>query len=430
MPSKLKVLVIGGGGREHALVWKFAQSPLAGEILCAPGNAGIAKLARCVPVKATDLDGIVALAQQEAVDLVVCGPETPLIAGLTNRLDAARIPTFGPNESAMQLEGSKGWARGLMEKASLPIPEYEVFNDPHEAEAYVRAHPGPIVVKADGEAAGKGALVCDDTDQAVEAVRRIMVEKAFGEAGERVVIEERLEGEEFSAMAFMQGGVIHPMPMSQDHKRAYDGDRGPNTGGMGAYSPVRAVTPELEHEVVETILKPLVSVLAEEGITYNGVIFPGLMITDKGLKIVEFNGRFGDPEAEVLAARMDFDLLEVYHAGAHGELNQKMELAWKPGASACVVMASEGYPGAYDTGKPISGLEAAAQVPDTVVFHSGTAAGPGGEIVTAGGRVLAVTAWGETGPAALRRAYEAVETISWDGAFYRKDIGHRLLTGD
>ncbi|MBW3621881.1 MAG: phosphoribosylamine--glycine ligase [Armatimonadetes bacterium] len=423
----MKLLVIGGGGREHALVWKLAQSPLAGQILCAPGNAGIAQLATCVPIKANDLDGIVSLAQQEQVDLVVCGPETPLIAGLTDRLHAARIPTFGPSEAAMQIEGSKGWARGLMVKANLPIPEFEVFNDPHEAEAYVRAHPGPLVVKADGEAAGKGALVCDDTDGAVEAVRRIMVEKAFGAAGERVVIEERLEGEEFSAMAFLQDGVILPMPVSQDHKRAYDGDKGPNTGGMGAYSPVPAVTEEMEHEVVDQILKPLVGALAEEGITYNGIIFPGLMITDKGVKIIEFNGRFGDPEAEVLVARMDFDLLEVYHAAAHGELTDATTLAWKPGASACVVMASDGYPGDYETGKPISGLEDAARVEDTVVFHSGTAIGPEGEFVTAGGRVLAVTAWGENGPKALHRAYEAVEKITWDGAFYRKDIGHRLL---
>jgi phosphoribosylamine--glycine ligase len=429
MPAKLKILVIGGGGREHALVWKLAQSPRAGTIYCAPGNAGIAALARCVPIKADDIDGLVAFARQEAVDLAFCGPEIPLVGGLTDRFRAAGVPTFGPSAAAMQLEGSKAWARRIMEKAGLPIPGFAVFTDPAEAEAYVREHPGPCVVKADGLAAGKGAVVCDDENEAVAAIREMMVDQVFGASGARAVVEERLVGEEFSAMAFLQGDVIHPMPASQDHKRAYDGDEGPNTGGMGAYAPVRSVTPEIEREVTEGILRPLVAALAEEGIVYDGVIYPGLMITDRGLKIIEFNGRFGDPETEVIVPRMNFDLLDVLEAGARGELTQEMKLAWKPDACASVIMASGGYPNAYETGQPISGLDAAAEVSGSVVFHAGTAFGPAGAVVTAGGRVLAVTAWGEDGKTALARAYEAAGRIHWDGAFYRKDIGHRLLSG-
>ncbi len=419
--------MVGGGAREHALLWKLAQSPRAGRLLCAPGNAGIAQVAHCVPVKATDLDGIVALARQEAVDLVFCGPEVPLILGLTDRLQAEGIPTFGPSQAAMRLEGSKSWARDIMAKAGLPIPRYAVFDTLADAQAYVRAHPGPVVVKADGEAAGKGALVCDDADQALAALRTVMGDRAFGAAGDRVVLEERLVGEEFSAMAFLQGEVIHNMPVSQDHKRAYDGDKGPNTGGMGAYSPVPAVTPEIEREVTDKILRPLLAALAAEGIAYHGILYPGLMITDDGVKIIEFNGRFGDPEAEVLMARADFDLLEVMEAGAHGALTDETPLSWKDGAAACVVIASGGYPGPYATGLPISGLEAASVVPQTAVFHAGTAFGPNGEVVTTGGRVLAVTAWDEDPSAALRSAYQAVDHITWEGAFHRKDIGHRLL---
>jgi len=396
-------------------------------IYCAPGNAGIASLARCAAVKADDLDGVVALARQEAVDLVFCGPETPLVAGLTERLEAERIPTFGPSAAAARLEGSKAWARDVMRKAGLPIPDYAVFAVAAEAGAYVRAHPGPCFVKADGPAAGKGAIACENADDALAAIREMMVDRVFGESGSRIVVEERLVGEEFSAMAFLQGDVIHPMVVSQDHKRACDGDRGPNTGGMGACSPVPSVTGAMEREMVDRVLRPLVAALAEERIAYHGVLYPGMIITGDGIKIIEFNARFGDPETQVILPRMESDLLEILEAGAHGELTQGMAIRWKPDACACVVMTSGGYPGPYATGKPISGLEDAGKVPDSVVFHAGTAFDPEGRIVTAGGRVLGVTAWGPDGRTALDRAYEAADLIHWEGAFYRKDIGHRFL---
>jgi phosphoribosylamine--glycine ligase len=427
MPRKLKVLVIGGGGREHALVWKLAQSPLAGSIFCAPGNAGISQLATCVPLKADDLDGIVSFARQESMDLAYCGPEIPLVAGLTDRLIAEGIPTYGPSAAAAMLEGSKAWARRIMEKAKLPIPAFAAFDDADAAKRYVLENPGPCFVKADGLAAGKGAVDCANADEAIRAIQEMMEDRVFGESGARLVIEERMVGEEFSAMAFLQGEVIHPMVVSQDHKRALDGDEGLNTGGMGAYTPVQSVTPEIERTVTESILRPLIATLAEEGIPYHGVIYPGLMITESGVKIVEFNCRFGDPETEVILPLMDFDLLEVFHAGAHGKLTQDASLPWKPGACACVVMASGGYPGPYESGQPISGLDAAAEVPNSVVFHAGTKLGPNGETLTAGGRVLAVTAWGDDGQSAIARAYETVGRIDWDGAFCRKDIGHRLL---
>jgi phosphoribosylamine--glycine ligase len=427
MIPKLKLFVIGGGGREHALVWKLAQSPRAGQIFCAPGNAGIASHAQCIPIPADDLDGLVAFARKEAVDLVVVGPEVPLIAGITDRLRAEGIATFGPTAAAAQIEGSKAWARDFMVRAGLPIPWYATFSQSEEAEAFLHAHPGPVVVKADGPAAGKGAVVCDTTGEAVAAAREMLVDRVFGESGARVVLEERLVGEEFSAMAFLQGDVVHPMPCSQDHKRALDGDRGLNTGGMGAYTPVQAVTREIERQVVDMILRPLAETFLAEGIPYHGILYPGLMLTESGVKIIEFNCRFGDPEAEVLIPLMDFDLLEILEAGARGDLTSDIELKWKSDACACIVMASGGYPEAYETGKPIHGLEAAGKLADAKVFHCGTKAGPNGEVLTAGGRVLGVTAWGAGERTALARAYDAAAKINWEDAFYRHDIGYRLL---
>lgn len=417
------MLVVGGGGREHALVWKLAGSGRVAAVDCAPGNAGIARLARCLPVEADDVEGLARLAAQERYDLVLVGPEAPLVAGLADRLAAVGIPCFGPSRAAAAIEGSKAFAKEFMARHGIPTASFRVFDNPVEASEYVLAADGPVVLKADGLAAGKGVLVADDPRQAVAWIQEVMVRGAFGAAGRRVLVEERLEGEEVSVLALADGERFLTLLPAQDHKRAYDGDRGPNTGGMGAYCPVPHVEPGLLREVEETIVGPAVEGLAAEGRPYRGVLYAGLMLTQHGPRVLEFNCRFGDPEAEVVLPLLEADLYELALACALGDLEGRA-VRWRAGAAACVVLASGGYPGGYEKGLAISGLEEAEALRDVIVFHAGTAARDG-RVVTAGGRVLGVTGLGPDVGAALERAYAACALISFPGMHYRRDIGWR-----
>ena len=419
----MRVLIVGSGGREHALAWKLKQSPLVRELFCAPGNAGIARLARCVPVAADDLEALVALAREHRIDLTVVGPEAPLAAGIVDRFQEAGLAIFGPGKAAAQLEASKVFAKQLMAKYRIPTAESRTFTTAAEACAYIRAKGAPIVVKADGLAAGKGVVVAATVAEAEAAVQRMLVDREFGEAGSRIVIEEYLRGEEVTLLAFTDGTTVVPMVAAQDHKAAYDHDTGPNTGGMGAYSPVPLLTPERQQQIVTEILRPTIDGLRQEGIVYRGVLYVGLMITATGPKVLEYNVRFGDPECQVILPRLQSDLIPILQAINDGRLAEET-ITWHNNHTACVVMASGGYPGTYTTGKIITGLDQVAAMPDVYVFHAGTAT-HGENVVTAGGRVLAVTAWGETRAEALDKAYQAVQAIHFDGAHYRTDIGRR-----
>ncbi|MGB9886184.1 MAG: phosphoribosylamine--glycine ligase [Moorellales bacterium] len=419
----MKVLVVGGGGREHALAWKLAQSPEVTRLYCAPGNAGMDELGRCVPIKAEDVDGLVAFVRQEEIDFTVVGPEAPLVAGLADALAAAGKVVFGPTRAAAAIEGSKVWAKRLMAKYGLPTAPFEVFSDLKTARDYLAAGTGPWVIKADGLAAGKGVIVAEGRAEAERALISFMAERVFGAAGERVVIEEKLEGEEVSVLAITDGRELVVLPPAQDHKRAFDGDAGPNTGGMGAYAPCPFLTPEGAREVEEKILRPLLAALEAEGITYRGVIYAGLMLTAQGPQVLEFNCRFGDPEAQPLLLGLEGDFLGALYGAARGRL-ERADLRWRGGSAACVVLASEGYPGAYRTGEEI---ELPPELPpDTVIFHAGTARREG-KLVTTGGRVMGVTARGQDLPAALEKCYRVAEAVRFAGKFYRRDIGHRAL---
>lgn len=420
----MNVLIIGGGGREHALAWKIAQSPLVKRLYCAPGNPGIAAHATCAPVTATDIPGLLALAKVHAIDLTVVGPEDPLAHGLVDQFEAAGFTAFGPSAKAAQLEASKAFAKHIMAKYGIPTAEYAEFSNAEEAVAYVKQKGAPIVVKADGLAAGKGVTVASDVDTAIAAIRAAMVDHAFGQAGRRVVIEERLVGEEASILAFTDGKTVVPMPPSQDHKAVFDNDEGPNTGGMGAYAPAPVVSEALLEEIVETVLKPCVQGMANEGIAYRGVLYAGLMITESGPKVIEFNCRFGDPETQVVLPLLQSDLVPVLAACCDGTLDQ-VALDWAPCACASVVMTSKGYPGPYSKGKPIEGI-GAAEKEGVSVFHAGTKKAEG-TLVTHGGRVLNVTATDATLPAALQKAYAGVENITFEGAHFRRDIGRKAL---
>ena len=421
----MNILVIGGGGREHALVWKIAQSPLVNKVYCAPGNPGIAGLAECVNVAADDIDGLLALAQQKTIDLTVVGPEVALTLGVVDRFQAAGLEIFGPNQAAARIEGSKSFSKDLMAKYGIPTAAYRSFTDRDQAVAYIRAQGAPIVVKADGLAAGKGVIVALTVEQAVTAVDEIMLDGVFGSAGSSVVIEEFMAGEEASFFAFTDGSNILPLASAQDHKRIFDNDEGPNTGGMGAYSPAPVVTEALVAEVVATIVRPTIAGMAAEGCPYRGILYVGLMIANGKPRVVEFNARFGDPEAQPLLMRMKSDIVPVLQACARGQLTQTA-LDWHDKAAVCVVMASGGYPGSYETGLPIDGLDAAAKIEDVMVFHAGTA-GKDGQIVNAGGRVLGVTGLGTSVAAAIDKAYQGVAAICWQGVQFRTDIGRKAL---
>ena len=421
----MRVLVIGSGGREHALVWKLRQSPRVSRVYAAPGNGGMAEGAECLPLSATAVAELVRFAEEEGIDLTVVGPEAPLLSGLVDRFEKRGLKVFGPRREAARIEGSKRFAKELMARHGIPTARFRAFTDAAEAKRYVREQGAPIVVKADGLAAGKGVVVARTVEEAEEAVRQAMEERVFGAAGEEVVIEECLFGQEMSLMAFVDGETVRPMEPAQDHKPVFDGDRGPNTGGMGAYSPVPQISREVVRQAVDEILKPTARALAEEGIHYRGVLYAGLMITPEGPKVIEFNARFGDPEAQVILPRLESDLAEILLAAAEGRLAE-VEIRWKEEAAVCVVMASEGYPGSYRTGLPIRGLPEPAG--DRIVFHAGTRR-EGDRIVTAGGRVLGVTALGSDLAEARNKAYDAVESIRFQGAHFRRDIADRALKG-
>ena len=418
----LKLLIVGGGGREHALAWKLAQSGRVAHLYCAPGNAGIGRLARCAPLKADDIEGIVDFSKKESIDLVVIGPELPLTLGLADALEEAGIKAFGPSKQAAEIEGSKAFAKNLMQRYGIPTARYGVFTDIDAARNFAREIPGPWVIKADGLAAGKGVLICPTLQETDEAIENVLTGKAVGKAGEKIVIEEYLEGEELSVLAFCDGKTVIPMVPAQDHKRIFDGDQGPNTGGMGAYSPVPAASPELMQEIKERILQPVIKAMEKEGRPYRGVLYPGLMLTREGPKVLEFNCRFGDPETQVVLPRLESDLVEIMLASVEGRLHET-KIKWKPQSCITVVMASGGYPGSYRTGYPISGLEEAS-TDNVTVFHSGTA-WQDGQVVSAGGRVLSVTAWGKDIAQARKHAYEAIDKISFKDCHYRKDIAFR-----
>ncbi len=421
----MKVLVVGGGGREHAMVWKLAQSPRVERIICAPGNAGIAALAETKPVSAEDIDGLISLAEEEGVDLVLVGPEAPLTLGLADKMAEAGLKVFGPQKAAAALEGSKVWAKEFMARHGIPTAPYAVFEDAERARRYLKVYPNPVVIKADGLAAGKGVFVCDDKDEAIAAMEKVMIDRKFGPAGDRLVIEDRLVGEEASFIVVTDGRNVIPFPSSQDHKAAYDGDTGPNTGGMGAYSPAPVIDRRLHDQIMSTIIEPTIRGLRIEGRPFVGFLYAGLMITADGPKVLEFNVRLGDPEAQPLLARLRSDLVDLAEAAVEGRLDQ-LEPVWDERAAVCVVMAAKGYPGKYNKGARIKGLDQAAALQDVIVFHAGTAA-EGERFVTSGGRVLGVTALGEGIPAAIDKAYQAVGLIKWDGVHFRTDIGRKAL---
>jgi phosphoribosylamine--glycine ligase len=422
----MKVLVVGGGGREHALCWAIAASPLLTHLWCAPGNAGIAEVAECVPIRAEDIPALVAFARDQAVDLVVVGPEAPLTLGLSDACAAAGIKCFGPSAAAAQLEGSKAFTREVADAAGAPGARWARFTDPTAAKAYIRAQGAPIVVKADGLAAGKGVVVAASTHEAEAAIADIMESRIHGESGATVLVEECLVGQEISFFALCDGTHAIPLGAAQDHKRAFDGDTGPNTGGMGAYSPPPIFTDALRDDVMARIVTPVLAEMARRGAPFRGVLFAGLMITQDGPRMIEFNVRFGDPECQALMVRLRSDLLPALLAACDGEL-ARFDLRWEPLHSLVVVMAARGYPGSYAKGSEIRGIEHAAQIPGVQVFHAGTARGEGGALVATGGRVLGITATGTTLAEAQAAAYAAVDAIDWPGGFCRRDIGWRAL---
>src|SRR4030043_836745 len=421
----MKVLVVGGGGREHALVWKIAQSPKVSKIYCAPGNAGVSEQATLVPIKANDLNGLLNFAFREKIDLTIVGSEEPLTKGLATHLESKGPPILGASQKAAELEGSKAFAKEMMKKYRIPTSLYEIFDDPKKARDYVRKQGAPIVVKADGLAAGKGVILCKTVEEALKSVDQIMVEKIFGEAGNRVVVEEYLVGEEASYIAFTDGKAILAMASSQDHKQVFDGDQGPNTGGMGAYSPAPVVTDEVHEKIIEKILRPIIQGMGEEGRPYKGVLYAGLMIHEGHPKVLEFNARFGDPETQPVLMRMKGDIVPILGACIEGNLSRH-KIEWDSRAAVCVVMASKGYPGDYEKGKVIRGLREVSKMEGAFVFHAGTTL-KGDQVITNGGRVLGGTGLGEDIPRAIKRTYQAVKKISWDGVQYRTDIGQKAM---
>jgi phosphoribosylamine--glycine ligase len=421
----MNILVVGSGGREHALVWKSRQSPRVRRVFCAPGNAGIAQMAELVPLAVDDVAALVRFARDERIDLTIVGPELPLTLGIADEFQRHGLRIFGPTRAGARIEGSKAFTKELLRRYNVPTGFFSTFSDADEAARYVAEVGAPIVVKADGLAAGKGVVICQSVKEAEDAIDEIMRTRIYGDAGERVVIEEFLQGEEVSFIGLTDGRTVLPLASSQDHKRAFDGETGPNTGGMGAYSPAPVVTPALHDRIMHEIMEPMVKGLNELKLDYRGVLYAGLIITDSGPKVLEFNARFGDPECQPLMLRLRSDLVEVMEACIDGRLAE-VAVEWDARAAACVVLAAAGYPGTYEKGKIIRGLDALRGWQNGVVFHGGTVRRDD-SIVTNGGRVLGVTALGATVRDAVTEAYRGVEQIYWDGIHYRRDIGYRVL---
>lgn len=418
----MKIFVIGSGGREHALVWKIAQSKKVDKIFCVPSNAGINELATQIDLKVDDIQGLLDFAKKEQIDLTIVGPETPLVLGIVDEFQKNNLRVFGPNKELAQLEGSKIFAKEQMRKFGVPTADFQIFTDAQKALDYVK---GTCVVKADGLAAGKGVFVCKNEEEAAAAIKTILQEKVFGEAGSKIIIEDCLEGEEASILVISDGETILPLVSSQDHKRIFDQDKGPNTGGMGAYSPAPVITDELFDEIQEKVFKPLIFGLAKDGKKFKGVLYAGIMVAKEGLKVLEFNVRFGDPETQAILPRLKSDLVEVFEATIDGRLKD-IKLDWESKACVSVVIVSGGYPGRYEKGKEIKGLNEAGKEKDVVVFHAGTKS-ENEKILTNGGRVLDVSSMGNTIKEAQTKAYEAIRLINFENMFYRKDIGWRAV---
>lgn len=419
----MKVLVVGGGGREHAIVWKLSQSSKIGQIFCAPGNPGIAQLAKCISISVSEVEKLADFVIKEQIDFTFVGPEEPLSKGIVNYFKQQGLAIFGPTKEAAQIEGSKAFAKQLMMKYHIPTAKYAAFTNYDEALAYVRSEGAPIVIKADGLAAGKGVVVAKTMDEAEEALNSMLKEVTFGAAGARVVVEEYLEGEEMTLLAFVNGTTVKPMVPAQDHKPVFDGDKGPNTGGMGTYAPLPHIDSKMVDRIVQDIVMPTVKGMSAEGCPFEGILYTGLMLTKEGPKVIEFNARFGDPETQVVLPLLETDFLDILIASISGEL-EKIEIKWKDKSAVCVIMASAGYPGPYEKGQVINGLDQVSY--PTIVFHAGTSE-QDGEILTNGGRVLGITAIGDNLKEAKRLAYESIEKISFKGAHYRTDISSRAF---
>jgi phosphoribosylamine--glycine ligase len=420
----MKIMVVGSGGREHALVWKLHSSSLVNRIYAAPGNAGISKLAECVEIASEDVVGLADFARKKSVDLTVVGPELPLTLGIADQFEKRNLRIFGPTKMAAMIEGSKAFAKEFMKKYHIPTASFKIFDKPDQAIDFVKSSDMPLVIKADGLAAGKGAFIIEDVNSGISALQKIMVEKIFKDAGNKVVVEDFLEGEEATILAFSDGKTILPMPSSQDHKKIYDGDRGPNTGGMGAYAPAPIVHDRMLERIYDEILEPTILGLEEEGRLFKGILYAGLVLTPRGPKVMEFNCRFGDPETQVVLPLLKSDLVEILMSVVEGDLSLE-EVEWTEDFAVCVILASAGYPGKYERGKEISGLGKAEHANDVLIFHAGTKR-EGKNIVTNGGRVLGVTALGRDAEEAISKAYTAVERINFDGAQFRRDIGYRV----
>ena len=421
----MKILVVGGGGREHTLVWKIAQSSKVKTIYCAPGNAGIAEHAECIPIKADEIKKLASFAHSRAIDLTLVGPELPLTLGIVEEFKRYGLRIFGPDKNAAIIEGSKLFAKDLMKKYNIPTADYATFDSPPEAMSYLRKRGTPAVIKADGLAAGKGVVPVQSLDEAEEVIDSLLTQRIFGQAGNRIVIEDFLTGEEASFIVFTDGHTILPMPSSQDHKPIYDNDQGPNTGGMGAYSPAPVITAALQKKIMDEVMTPVVRGMAEEGRRFKGILYAGLMINGEDIKVLEFNARFGDPETQPILMRMKTDIVPVFDAIVDEQLD-KIAIQWDERPAVCVVMAAQGYPGSYQKGTAIEGLKEIQSIHNVEVFHAGTALHDN-RVVTDGGRVLGVTALGDTIAEAIDNAYSAVSRIHWDGAYYRKDIGKKAL---
>ena len=420
----MKILVVGSGGREHALVWKLHSSPLVKKICAAPGNGGISKLAECVQIASEDLVGLADFAEKNSIDLTVVGPELPLTLGIVDEFEKRNLGIFGPTKMAAMIEGSKVFAKEFMKKYHIPTASFKVFERPNEAIDFVKSSDMPLVIKADGLAAGKGVLIIEDIKSGISAVQKIMVEKIFKDAGNKVVIEDFLEGEEATILAFTDGKTILSMPSSQDHKKIYDRDRGPNTGGMGAYAPTTIIDDRMTKRIYDEILEPTIVGLKREGKIFKGILYAGLMLTERGPKVMEFNCRFGDPETQVILPLLKSDLAEILMSIVEGDLSFE-EVEWRDDFAVCVVLASAGYPDKYEKGKQIFGLDKIGDAEDVFIFHAGTKQ-ERGRLITNGGRVLGVTAVDKNVEKAIRKAYDTVEKIRFDGVQFRRDIGYRL----